>query len=171
VFAASVKLRRVGPSGTASVAHCVVRSSGYHFATRARCGSRGYIRNGIRGNRVGVAPAPSDAAAGPPRESSMLKCFAIHAPPFRGRGRQGAPCRRCRSWLWLCLLLHVRVRVRVAPLCCDPRIAGGYRANREKALPSTEGDAMPSSSSGLSCPDVQPGRRPAGVEALGPGAP
>jgi hypothetical protein len=63
----------------------------------------------------------------------------------------------------------VRVRASVPLLRCDPRIAGGYPGNRE-ALPSTEGDAMPSSSSGLSCPDVQPGRRPAGVEALGPWA-
>ena len=110
----------------------------------------------------------------------LLKRFAIHAPPFRGRGRQGAPCRRCRSWLWLCLLFAFRcvgvcllslpVRARVAlPAWCDPRIWGCGCREPGKALTSSEGDAMPSSFSGLSCPDVQPGRCPAGVEALARG--
>ena len=50
VFAAGVKLRRVGPAATASVGgpyYCC--GGGIHFATRARCGPRGAIRVGMRG--------------------------------------------------------------------------------------------------------------------------
>ena len=102
-----------------------------------------------------------------PPVNLLAEMFCHPRPALPGAGAAGGSVPPLPL---VALVVPAFVRACVPLLCCDPRIGGGYRENRE-ALPSTEGDAMPSSSSGLSCPDVQPGRRPAGVEALGPRAP
>ena len=88
MFAASVKLRQVGPIVTASV-WLAARSSQFwasSSATRARCGPRGYIRVGMRGDMMdgwgGATRPPSRSKC---RRENPKRVFAIRSrPPCEG---------------------------------------------------------------------------------------